>query len=457
MRAALIVVLALGLVYQVSSECANACSGHGVCRNSDQCDCFPNYMAADCSQRVCPYGQAWVDNPRGDLNHDGARDLSAVPIFSFTNGDSATVGTNPYPENVIEYESGIHFNAQPNEGHYYAECSNKGLCDRSAGLCTCFDGYTGSSCQRTTCPNDCSGHGVCRTVQETAAGDSPNSVAAGSNIFETTAYGGLNKRELDNKAGYVFYEGVVTSTLYRLWDADMAQTCICDPGYAGADCSRRECPRGDDPLTHRYADCPLPQGYGHNAGGGSNAVTVDTCVDEIQVFDLTGASTDVDWVHFLFRDWTGKIWKTDDILIGASGAAACGNLPVAISTAAIEDAVTAALQGIPNKVIGSVDVTATSAAGVVTLTITFTGNPGNLPNLEIVNSANMQLNLPLCKDTTANFVVTMDTSAATGSKDGNKELSTCSNRGICDYDSGLCKCFKGYYGGDCSMQNALSQ
>lgn len=54
MRAALIFVLALGFVAQVSAECANACSGHGVCLNSDQCDCFPNFNGNDCSERKAP-------------------------------------------------------------------------------------------------------------------------------------------------------------------------------------------------------------------------------------------------------------------------------------------------------------------------------------------------------------------------------------------------------------------
>merc|ERR1712224_329533 len=35
------------------------------------------------------------------------------------------------------------------------ECSDQGLCDRATGLCSCFPGYTGSSCQRTACPDDC--------------------------------------------------------------------------------------------------------------------------------------------------------------------------------------------------------------------------------------------------------------------------------------------------------------
>ena len=35
-------------------------------------------------------------------------------------------------------------------------------------------------------------------------------------------------------------------------------------------------------------------------------------------------------------------------------------------------------------------------------------------------------------------------------------VSQCSNRGLCDGTSGVCKCFSGYSGVDCSIQNALA-
>ena len=39
---------------------------------------------------------------------------------------------------------------------------------------------------------------------------------------------------------------------------------------------------------------------------------------------------------------------------------------------------------------------------------------------------------------------------------GNKCHVDCSNRGICDYTTGTCTCFKGYYSADCSLTSELA-
>eukprot|EP01029_Cantina_marsupialis_P022530 TRINITY_DN54_c0_g1_i2.p1 TRINITY_DN54_c0_g1~~TRINITY_DN54_c0_g1_i2.p1 ORF type:complete len:352 (+),score=115.43 TRINITY_DN54_c0_g1_i2:52-1107(+) len=86
-----------------------------------------------------------------------------------------------------------------NTAHQKSECSGRGICDRNTGVCGCFDGYTGEACQRTSCPNSCSGHGICQTQKR----------------FSSDNY----------------------STAY---DAEKQMGCLCDAGFRGPDCSLSE-------------------------------------------------------------------------------------------------------------------------------------------------------------------------------------------------------------------------
>lgn len=148
----------------VYSSCDNQCSGHGTCMVDDVCNCYTNYGlglshdSGDCSERICPYEIAWVDTP----NKQG--------LF-----------------------------------HKYTECASRGICNRQSGECECFDGYEGKGCSRSTCPNDCSGHGTC----------------------------------------------ILSSSIYGIWDYGKVYECQCDATYGDYDCSKRLCPYGIDVLDIR--------------------------------------------------------------------------------------------------------------------------------------------------------------------------------------------------------------
>jgi hypothetical protein len=111
----------LAILGLASAACPNACSGNGVCGANDKCSCYQNFQGADCSLRTCTFTLAWADTADGT-----------------------------------------------NQAHYYAECGNKGVCDRKTGECKCFDGYEGKGCRRSTCPDSCSGHGTCEYIEELA-------------------------------------------------------------------------------------------------------------------------------------------------------------------------------------------------------------------------------------------------------------------------------------------------
>jgi hypothetical protein len=161
-----------------TTQCPNSCSGHGECGANNVCDCFDGYdVAADCSMRRCPYGVAWADKAY-------ALDKAHTP----------------------------------------AECSNAGICEAATGICTCFDGYTGIACQRSTCPNDCSGNGICMTIQDLGK-----------------MYG------LDYLQPGRGGDGVGPE--YSNWDRSSITVCNCDAGFFGPDCSRIMCPKTDDPVS----------------------------------------------------------------------------------------------------------------------------------------------------------------------------------------------------------------
>lgn len=139
--------------------------------------------SGDCSQRICPFEFAWVDTPDKLGNH-----------------------------------------------HRYAECSNRGICDRDSGECECFPGYEGKACARTTCPNDCSGHGRCKYIEDLPFQSTPQQFDDGS-FFPQKAK--------------------TFGDAYKNWDASKTRGCQCDPEWGDVDCSKRMCQHGNDIMDQR--------------------------------------------------------------------------------------------------------------------------------------------------------------------------------------------------------------
>lgn len=159
---AMIIMIAI-----VNAACPNGCNGHGSCDVNDVCHCYnrkngePAWRNADCSSRTCPKSAAWVG-----------------------------------------------YVANANDVHPVMECSNKGHCDGETGECKCFTNFEGIACERTSCPNGCSGAGICYT-----------------------------EKQLADEGG---------STYSTPWDAEKHVGCVCDLGRRGPDCSLIECPSSAD-------------------------------------------------------------------------------------------------------------------------------------------------------------------------------------------------------------------
>lgn len=535
-------VVVASFIAAAVAECPNACSGHGDCGNKDACACYTGYWGNDCSMRSCPVDLAFVDLPRGDLNHDGLVGVSSASAsVAYSSVSWSRYKQYEYWPTIagapVYTASGNQVNpaamngggwaAKANEAHFYATCSGKGDCNTDTGLCKCYDGYTGAACQRTTCPSDCSGHGMCRSVSDIASGQ-------------------LNARFTDSAAGANSYAGVQSPFTYALWDAKKSFACVCDAGYAGSDCSMRECPRGDDPLTATSPTC------------GNKA-----CVNEVQGFTLAGgASNNNKNYRLTFTSFQGLSYTTSDVTLSSGTTAADFTANAA--------AVVNALHALPNNVTGVVRVSVAadpvaSQGGAVTnlrYLVTFTTLSGNVPPMAVALGASNAgvaavvqpsqlvhyLVVPTAAvangntvaatvfpSTTTGFRTAQFTSAATSvsitastaaalatavqsafnaipallyqtgasvsvvggtgsastytlmvvlpntmyganpsrivisnggapaatvtattdAMDGNKEFSICSNRGLCDYSTGACKCFPGYFGVACDTQNAL--
>jgi len=130
--------------------------------------CFAGFSSADCSQRQCPSGLAFVDIPRGDLNHDGMLGMGATLTSAYSSVQWSLYKQYEYWPRVSGMSSSTKYKtggaeidpaklpgggwaAAVDEAHFYSECSGKGMCDRALGACRCYDGYTGNACQRSEC------------------------------------------------------------------------------------------------------------------------------------------------------------------------------------------------------------------------------------------------------------------------------------------------------------------
>jgi hypothetical protein len=178
-----------------------ACSGHGSC--VDQvftCECNAGWQGSDCSERICQSGTSW---------------------FAHADDDNS---------------------AHVNE---FNECSDMGICDRSTGDCLCFEGFESSSCNIMKCPGDpeeCSGKGQCKTMNELAKLATING----------------------NLAGFTYGEKPNDPPT---WDANRIKGCFCNHGYEGFDCSLRLCPVGDNPDTEGQMDEQQRLTCSHNSPG----------------------------------------------------------------------------------------------------------------------------------------------------------------------------------------------
>eukprot|EP00644_Phytophthora_capsici_P008553 jgi/Phyca11/7530/fgenesh1_pm.PHYCAscaffold_20_\ len=260
------------------------------------------------------------------------------------------------------------------------DCSGKGICTKQL-TCNCHDGFFGYDCSLQYCPVG-KAWGVITGTDEAHA----PAECSGRGVCVYTSGSCMVSRELYDRDVFVYDE---------LWDFDVIHGCHCDTGFHGPSCSLKDCSVGDDPLTTGQVNEFLC-GATSVQGGGSFTVN--------------------------FRGFTTR------------------PIPAQSTTRQLK----ALLLELPS--IQGIDVSYSGSQICETpanlARLTFTQNFGNLPTIVTDNSS-------MCAD--SSVVVAGGGSTITGvaSVDGTKESEVCSNRGYCDdLTVGHCICHTGYTNSD---------
>jgi len=345
----------------------------------DVCNCYDNWGvglshdSGDCSDRVCPFELAWVDTP----NKQGAF-------------------------------------------HTYAECANRGICSRDTGECLCFDGYEGKACQRTSCPNDCSGHGTCEYIEDLQ--------------FAATWNDYTNQQ---------FHDDGKTFT-YSQWDNRKTRGCVCDALFGDVDCSKRLCPYGTDVLDVR---------------------------DNL----LVSTKYQVQELRFITPSFAADGWAGSNVTNSGNTFALTfksrlnetfTTIPIVFDPYDLSDFVhdiQLALLNLPNRVIDGITVAASNVGqgswgkDEVVVNVTFTGPSVQGPqHVLIVEDYECYVGCtPQLTGLDLETRYNRRYSNATEIKLADYNSYECGRRGKCDYASGICSCFTGYTGENCNTLTTL--
>lgn len=384
MKASSQVLILFFAAHEISSQpCHNSCSGHGKCNKFRQCQCVHGYMGADCSERSCPKGPAWAD---------------AVDEFSPINDG----------------------------GHQMSECSNRGVCDRVTGFCSCERRlFEGAACERKACPSDCSEHGRCISMQQFASLKDLGVTPAGERF-----------------------------TYSAIWDHSMLYGCVCDPAYTGYDCSLRTCPTGDDPMTGTLLDpggvqrseqqqlyCRATGGTfkltfkGHTTAAISSAATAM----EIQaIFEVLISVSNENYVSVAVTSAHSAACSSSGNMLTIAFLQDFGDLPLVLGDSASLTATTGSVSLVVTKVItGSREELECSGRGICS------PSSGVCACSMYFQSSNGNGNLGRRGDCgSASAIIT----SCPGS-------TSCSGHGACSgFPTYVCDCASGYTSADCSLR-----
>ncbi len=203
-----VAIALLFILAAVSAYCPNGCSGHGSCGADDKCLCYtridgePQWTNPDCSGRTCPKHKAWIGDvinandahPVVECSNKGLCDRKTGECQCFANYEGIacerTVCPNKcsdagvcFTEQQLADEAGRDYDTPWDHDKHVGcvcdlgrrgpdcsliecpsgpdvmrgfgneagrDCSGRGICDYSAGTCSCFHGFYGTRCEYQT-------------------------------------------------------------------------------------------------------------------------------------------------------------------------------------------------------------------------------------------------------------------------------------------------------------------
>jgi len=302
-------------------------------------------------------------------------------------------------------------------------CSGNGKC-MADDKCSCFQRWQGPDCSERKCKEniawvdgdvdtpheyaECSNMGTCdRTTGECMCRDGFDGAACQRLTCS-------NKCSGHGTCEYITELGDYTASN---WDATKVQGCKCDGGWEGFDCSLRMCPRGDDPLTSH----------------------TDTGDVHVVATSANNFANDGNWLNgqgvFIVKDLynTYETSRPFEVANATQAEAALLDLDIIVS-------------------LGATTTVAGNANGGYDYTIQLS-DPPHVTSITVESKGCWAAGCYPKRDggdATPGSVT--DTVTASTSF---QEAAVCSNRGLCDSATGICKCFEGHTGLACETQSIL--